>query len=393
MPITQTFKYAADLDIGACRATLRQPLATLDANAHTFAVTVAQDGAPADLSDTACEGWFVRADGVTIPLDGEISGITASVTLAPACYAVPGRFELAMKLTRGTLIHTILRADGSVTVSRTDALAPSGDAVQSFDQLAQAIEGIHSRDRVASLLINGDWRNPVNQRGASGGNYNGGYIIDRWLAYGEGFELKAKGIAIPPKGRMEQRLEKGTISTSKVYTVGAMTSGNTLHVGETGRVVCTILTKYTDYDEVTIQNDSTTSVTIAWVALYEGEYNGQTFPQHMPRGYAAELHECMRYYIRMPSNAQLTFGGYGYSATAARFTIPVGVTMRATPELRLDDISACSILPGSIVPTSIGGRAVVGPMVTFGVTAPSGVTANVPAVFRPGTVVELDAEL
>lgn len=38
------------------------------------------------------------------------------------------------------------------------------------------------------------------------------------------------------------------------------------------------------------------SVTLKWVSLYEGEYTAETLPTYMPKGYAAELAECQRYY-------------------------------------------------------------------------------------------------
>lgn len=120
MPITTTFNYTADLSRGAASVLLRQPLFTLDANAHTFAVDVVRSGEAANLTGTRCEGWFIRADGATVAIDGEIVENTAIVTLLPACYAVAGRFTLAVKLVQGSVIHTILRAEGSIDISRTD---------------------------------------------------------------------------------------------------------------------------------------------------------------------------------------------------------------------------------------------------------------------------------
>lgn len=142
MPITTAFNHTADLDKGAANVLLRQPLSTLDANAHVFVVEVKRGSEPADLTGARCEGWFVRADGVTVPIDGEIVENTAIVTLLPACYEVPGRFALAVKLTLGDVIHTILRAEGSIDVSRTDALTEGGTGVQSFDEIVSLLNAI-----------------------------------------------------------------------------------------------------------------------------------------------------------------------------------------------------------------------------------------------------------
>lgn len=154
MPITTTFNYTADLSTGANGVLIRQPLSTLDANAHAFKVTINRGGElssdAADLTGARCEGWFIRADGVTVPIDGETDGNVATVTLLPACYAVPGRFTLAVKLVQGSVIHTILRAEGSIDVSRTDALTEGGTGVQSFDEIIATMASVFTAADSAS---------------------------------------------------------------------------------------------------------------------------------------------------------------------------------------------------------------------------------------------------
>ena len=130
MAITMTRSYSVDLQKGAEHAVLRAPLATMDNQAHIFEVQVDNGGEAADLSGAVCEAYFIRADGVTVMLDGAVSGSTATVTLGANCYAVPGRFELAVKLTQGDTVHTILRVEGSVTASRTDAMTGAGTGAQ-----------------------------------------------------------------------------------------------------------------------------------------------------------------------------------------------------------------------------------------------------------------------
>ncbi len=53
------------------------------------------------------------------------------------------------------------------------------------------------------------------------------------------------------------------------------------------------------------------SATICWVALYEGEYTVDTLPAYVPKGYAAELAECQRYYRRSFDGTSAT-GKHGY---------------------------------------------------------------------------------
>ena len=70
---------------------------------------------------------------------------------------------------------------------------------------------------------------------------------------------------------------------------------------------------------------------IHWMAVYEGEFTGDTLPMYIPKDCSAELLECMRYYqIRSAGNVdpmdlrptmrakptitQLEDGSYAYSA-------------------------------------------------------------------------------
>lgn len=146
MAITTTYKAIADLDTGAARMNIVQPLATYDDSAHVFAVEIRRGSSAEELSGATCIGYFVRADGVTIPIDGETKGNVATVILAANCYAVAGGFALAVKLSMGNVVHTVLRATGNVSVSQTDEMASPGTGVQSFDKLVEAAEKAEGYD-------------------------------------------------------------------------------------------------------------------------------------------------------------------------------------------------------------------------------------------------------
>lgn len=140
MAISTIYHYTIDLDKGGLREVLRNPLYTLNSKAHTFALEIKQGSAAANLSGANCKAYFIRADGVTVPIDGTVSGNVASVTLLPNCYAVQGRFELSVDLILGDVIHTVLHADGSLYRTRTDAMIAGGGPVQSFDELVSAVQ-------------------------------------------------------------------------------------------------------------------------------------------------------------------------------------------------------------------------------------------------------------
>ena len=55
------------------------------------------------------------------------------------------------------------------------------------------------------------------------------------------------------------------------------------------------------YPQVTISTlDDTQPIGLLWAALYEGVYTADTLPPYIPKGYAAELAQCKRYYNIIP---------------------------------------------------------------------------------------------
>lgn len=324
MAIAEKRSYSVDLQKGAEHAVLRAPLATMDNQAHIFEVQVNDGGAAADLSGAVCEAYFIRADGVTVMLDGVVSGSIASVTLGANCYAVPGRFELAVKLTQGDTVHTILRVEGSVTTSRTDAMTGAGSGVHSFDQLEgkidAALNGLSQRDRVRNLLDNSDFTNPVNQRGAS--SYTGsGYTIDRWKMGSPASALTINDASISVgndgsgEGYIRQIIDNGhKMLAGKAVTLACELADGRIYVASgtfpetlpasttsvawislpTGRFVLYANSSIGGFVQATATAGN--SIELVWAALYPGEYTAETLPAYVPKGYAHEWQECRRYY-------------------------------------------------------------------------------------------------
>ena len=73
------------------------------------------------------------------------------------------------------------------------------------------------------------------------------------------------------------------------------------------------------------------SAKIVWAALYEGAYDASTLPAYQPKGYAAELAECQRYYL--PLNNQLLGSGYTFTG---------GATLLVPRKMRIDEPSFVS---------------------------------------------------
>ena len=74
--------------------------------------------------------------------------------------------------------------------------------------------------------------------------------------------------------------------------------------------------------------DAYADITVKCMALYEGEYTAETLPPYVPKGYAAELAECLRYYRKIKGDTQ-TFTGYSSGGWSYAF-IPLQA-MRIAP--------------------------------------------------------------
>ena len=187
-----------------------------------------------------------------------------------------------------------------------------------------------------NLLDNSDFTNPVNQRGAS--SYSGyNYSIDRWYgsALYQTVSIQNNYITVSATGTsycgIRQKLENMASLAGKTITFAAQIyssvgtrltfldgSGNALATvnGAAGLNQTLILT-YTVPSDATSDSVVPTivcrteakgdSANIYWAALYEGSYDASTLPAYVPKGYAAELAECQRYYQFIPEQTSCAF--------------------------------------------------------------------------------------
>lgn len=163
-----------------------------------------------------------------------------------------------------------------------------------------------------NLLDNSDFRNPVNQRGATSYTASS-YCIDRWFLGSGSASITSSGINLTGAVfRQAVALKAGTytfaihLSTGTTLFITFQYDGSSSVTSLGGESVTTgaYITMY-NYDSgvVMVQfvqsNDSSGVHTTVWAALYEGSYTADTLPPYQPKGYAAELAECQRYYRQM----------------------------------------------------------------------------------------------
>ena len=214
---------------------------------------------------------------------------------------------------------------------------------------------------VYNLLDNSDFAYPIAQAGVNGAHGATGYAVDRWMrTSGATVSQAADGLKIVSDktswtAGIQQRIEAKRFADVMTFAVrgvfpvacrlfvyigsGTTNFGTAYFQGDAAER--TLVLKLTKPDGLTgdevvnvyISPDTGstgTAAVVRWAALYEGEYTAETLPPYVPKGYAAELAECLRYYRKIKADTQ-TFVGYAASGVAYAF-IPLQ-TMRIKPSL------------------------------------------------------------
>ena len=214
---------------------------------------------------------------------------------------------------------------------------------------------------VYNLLDNSDFVHPVAQAGVNGAHGATGYAVDRWnRTSGATVSQAADGLkTVSDKtswtAGIQQRIEAKRFADVMTFVVrgvfpvacrlfvyigsGTTNFGTAYFQGDAAER--TLVLKLTKPDGLTgdevvnvyisPDTESTgTAAVVRWAALYEGEYTAETLPPYVPKGYAAELAECLRYYRRITATNE-TFAGY--CANGVSYCMIPLQTMRIKPSL------------------------------------------------------------
>lgn len=216
----------------------------------------------------------------------------------------------------------------------------------------------------ANLLDNAYFVNPVNQRGQTSYTEQG-YTIDRWRSV-ENNTVSITDNGITATGEIFQPFAKKGLAGAILTAVVMLDNGTMLC--KSGAVPTG-----SDWNNFIITSDSNASVmvtnanadtlrfritpggnTVVWAALYRGEYPADRIPEFVPKGYAVELMECQRYFIRIKS-----FQVAGQIFTdSARFSFTLPMPMRITPTLTL--ITKGTIICNGVKDVAVTGATFVG---------------------------------
>lgn len=204
-----------------------------------------------------------------------------------------------------------------------------------YDPITDEYIGLRKFGQPRNLLDNSDFRNPVNQRGQT--TYSGAmYTIDRWRTWEDTAKVTVNDGYITHSGALYQYLAR--LDKNKTYTFAFKDTNGKIHV-MSGKPV----ENKSDFTGMNIFYDENIGVAvrfwesasynnIVWAALYEGEYTVDTLPEYQPKGYAAELRECQRYYYKHKASTAL-FAGCLFNTGVVRVGYILPVPMIKTPSV------------------------------------------------------------
>jgi hypothetical protein len=137
--IITKMEYQVDLNKGLTMTPLHQAFMGGDAEAHQFVVRCFRGRNAVSLIGAGITAYFIRADGVTLPIIGSVENGAAVVTLPAACYVQRGRFSLVVKAAMGDTISAILWVEGAVSRSKTDVVMDPAHTIPDLDDLLAKI--------------------------------------------------------------------------------------------------------------------------------------------------------------------------------------------------------------------------------------------------------------
>lgn len=253
-------------------------------------------------------------------------------------------------------------SDGDVTLTAANVGAmptTGGDFTGPVSMNGQTLSGLNSPTadddaatkgyaaglRVQNLLDNSDF--VVNQRGQTSYE-NNVYAFDRWVVFQGKVEaedgyvrlyqnaLFLQRISSLPNGRysLAIKVADGTIYCGSVESDESETAKSAV-ANESMNIY--IQKIYDNNYQFVIS--ATQQLDVVWAVLYPGVYTAETLPPYVPKGYAVELVECMRYYFRSWNGAISTSAFLAAYSPISEHTVSVNFPfpMRINPTVTLYD--------------------------------------------------------
>lgn len=217
-----------------------------------------------------------------------------------------------------------------------------------------------------NLLDNSDFSKPVAQAGMNGAHGSTVYVVDRWIANACTAEQSQGCLKITTTKAYAHIYQKVTGVAGKTLTCAGKFSGSGVgairiydvnistmyaELKNISGIGCVSFTVPNDVDTISVllypNQSNVSSGLIYWAALYEGSYTADTLPAYQPKGYAAELAECMRYFERIGSAESLMLGNTVYVGSGAKafvFSIKYAPKRLKSPSVTFSSVGNYRVL-------------------------------------------------
>ena len=125
-----------------------------DDDGNRYGVRLLNNGEPVSMSGAACVGYFMRANGTTIVINGTVANGVAYVELPPAAYVIEGQFTLVIKVSGTGYAETMRIVDGTVIRTTTNDMIDPGTVVPSLASLMEVISRAETAaDRIDAISV------------------------------------------------------------------------------------------------------------------------------------------------------------------------------------------------------------------------------------------------
>lgn len=273
-----------------------------------------------------------------------------------------------------TTADQVIKTDGSKLEQDGKIAVDSATKADNAEKLAGKAAEYYIQPR--NLLDNSDFSNPVTQRGKRTVSTQYDYPIDRWqfdksssslsdasATYSTSYHyliLRNDNTASETWAALYHRVPSESLTPGnytlvfKEHPNSSLVNGISALIlmdGSTTVLPSAFYTPDKDRNVIihfTLTAKPTTSLLIAiytgpgvavgfdWACLYEGTYTAEILPPYMPKGYAAELSECQRYFYSTMDASEYAFQSLGIVRESGKGEIAIRfpVEMRIAPTMQ-----------------------------------------------------------
>lgn len=151
MNIARRYTYTVDLNAPLVMTKLPGMLHENDADADVFVLKVVQGKEAANLTGCTANGYFVRADGNAVQLNGSVTQDAAEIPLKDECYHVPGDFAMFVRLKDAAGAEvTVFKAAGRMDDDGVDSIVDNDRIVPTLDELLEKLNDLETATNAAN---------------------------------------------------------------------------------------------------------------------------------------------------------------------------------------------------------------------------------------------------